>query len=285
MQQRDVSPDLPFPGCWTFFGGLAEEGESTDEALERELTEELGCVPGRLEPELLQWKWQSDWASTQNHFFPICCRIETDDLVLSEGQAMEWFLMKELLDLPLTPAVYENFSMIVKFLIQFSPDLVDQLEDRLLELNGLIKKNDRVFYARENPCGLSRQRIFLLKEIASLRNTPVFRVCMHTDDLCDIHEMLMVHTTPTSIGPLKQNKTSLSYHIIEGILEIELHDDHGRRLKKFVLSKNNLVTSHLSSLRLRANEYRSIRSTTPFAIFLEVASGPFQDSDTQWLNN
>jgi 8-oxo-dGTP pyrophosphatase MutT (NUDIX family) len=28
LQQRDDRPDLLFPGCWTFFGGLVEEGET-----------------------------------------------------------------------------------------------------------------------------------------------------------------------------------------------------------------------------------------------------------------
>ena len=284
MQQRDELADLPFPGCWNFFGGLAEETESTEEALERELTEELGCVPGRFEPELFQWEWKSDWASTNNHFFPVRNEMEISRLVLNEGQGFAWLSVEDLVERPLTPAVYETFSRVAKFLSDLRPDLANRIEDRLLSFNNLQKKNSRVFYAKENPCGLSRQQIFLLKELASLRNIPVFRVCLHTDDQCDIHEMLMVHTAPTSVGPLKQCKTSLSYHIIEGSLEIDLHEDRGRNTRKFVLGKNNPCTDRLSSLRLRADEYRTVRSTTPFAMFLEVASGPFQDGDTQWLN-
>lgn len=157
--------------------------------------------------------------------------------------------------------------------------LESSLENRLLESNELVKKNNRVFYAKKNPFGISKEQVFLLKELASLRNIPVCRICLHPEDQCDIHEMLMIHTRPTSVGPLKQNKTSLSYHLIEGELVIKMHNDKGEILQEYFLNQG-----HWISLRLPTNQYRSIHSTSPFAIFLEVASGPFQDSDTLWLN-
>ena len=285
MQQRDDSPGLPFPGYWNFFGGLVEEGESLDKALERELVEELGCVPGLFSSELFQWTWQSDWASTQNHFFSVLCEIATDRLVLAEGHAMAWFTLEELVQLPLTPAVYENFSRIAEFLAGYRNDSVSVIEGSLLIANNLRKKNDRVFYAQVNPCALSRQQMFLLKGLACLRNIPVFRCCLHTDDQCDIHEMLMVHTSPNSVGPLKQKKTSLSYHVFEGALTIKMHDETGMVTKEYFLGEGGPPELRCVSLRLNASEYRSVHSTSPFSIFLEVAGGPFQDSDTLWLNS
>lgn len=283
LQQRDDIPGLPFPGCWNFFGGLAEAGEAPGEALERELTEELGCIPGKRGPELFTWEWRSAWTSTRNHFFPVRLEVATSSLVQKEGQSMAWFSMQDLVELPLTPAVYETFSRIAEFFANCCPNLVSQFEERLLAFNDLKKKNDRVFYARENPCALSRQQIVLLKELACMRKTPVFRVCMHTDDQCDIHEMLMVHTSPASVGPLKQNKTSLSYHVIEGSLTIKMHDDTGVVLKEYFLGEGRPSELRSASIRLNARKYRSVHSTSPFSIFLEVASGPFQDSDTLWL--
>jgi 8-oxo-dGTP diphosphatase len=285
MQQRDDFPGLPFPGCWNFFGGQAEEAESPSDALERELIEELGCVPGRLGPELLKWEWHSDWTATQNHFFPVHCEVEIDRLVLTEGQAMAWFPLEDLVRVPLTPAVYENFSEIAKFLDQFRDDPVNAIEDGLLAFNDLRKKHERVFYVKQNPCIFSRQQMFLLKALACLRNVPVFRVCLHTDDQCDVHEMLMVHTVPTSVGPLKQNKTSLSYHVFEGSLTIKMHDESGAVSKEYYLGDGQPSELRGVSLRLNASQYRSVHSTSPFAIFLEVASGPFRDSDTLWLTS
>jgi 8-oxo-dGTP diphosphatase len=283
MQQRDEYPGLPFPGCWSFFGGLAEEGESPSQALERELIEELGCVPGRTGPELFKWEWHSDWAATKNHFFPVHCEIETDRLVLNEGQAMAWLSLEDLVSVPLTPDIYENFSDLVTFLAGFRDDLLSSIEDSLLGFNDLWKKHERVFYAKQNPCILSRQQMFLLKALACLRNVPVFRVCLHTDDQCDVHEMLMVHTRPTTVGPLKQDKTSLSYHVFEGSLTIKMYDEEAAVSKEYYLGDGPPSELRGTSLRLNASQYRSVHSTSPFAIFLEVASGPFQDSDTVWL--
>lgn len=56
LQQRDYAPGLAFPGFWTFFGGLVEQGESLQKALERELVEELGCIPGQVGDELFRWE-------------------------------------------------------------------------------------------------------------------------------------------------------------------------------------------------------------------------------------
>ena len=38
---RDDKPDIPFPGYWDLIGGHVEEGETPEEALVREVKEEL----------------------------------------------------------------------------------------------------------------------------------------------------------------------------------------------------------------------------------------------------
>ena len=211
LQRRDFTNHIPYPGSWNFFGGYVEGNENLLQALERELNEEIGCVPGIIENEIFQW--ESNTESTINHFFPI------------------------------------------------------------------------FFNAKENPFYISRQQMFILKSLVTIKKIPVFRVCLHTNDSADIHEMIMIHSKPSKVGPLKQLKTSLSYHIIEGELAIELFDEKGTKLKEYIVSNSNLNENVNSSIRLNAKQFRTVSSVSPFAIFLEVGSGPFQDSDTIWLKN
>jgi 8-oxo-dGTP pyrophosphatase MutT (NUDIX family) len=42
LQLRDEIPGIFFPGHWGLFGGAMDEGESAEDALRRELCEELG---------------------------------------------------------------------------------------------------------------------------------------------------------------------------------------------------------------------------------------------------
>jgi len=42
MQLRDDIPGIAYPGHWGFFGGHCDPGESPDDAIHRELMEELG---------------------------------------------------------------------------------------------------------------------------------------------------------------------------------------------------------------------------------------------------
>lgn len=48
MQLRDLKSNIFYPGHWGLFGGAVDAGEGEDEALRRELQEELGFVPGEI---------------------------------------------------------------------------------------------------------------------------------------------------------------------------------------------------------------------------------------------
>ena len=115
LQQRDYAPGLPFPGFWTFFGGLVEQGENLRNALERELREELGCVPGQVGKELFCWEWRGAGAA-HNHVFPVQCQVGDEMLVLGEGLAMRWLSLEDVKAVLVVPGLIENLARIEEFL-------------------------------------------------------------------------------------------------------------------------------------------------------------------------
>jgi 8-oxo-dGTP diphosphatase len=103
LQQRDNNPTLRYSGYWTFFGGAVEAGEEPDQAIERELWEEL-----EIELPLKFWmryecpaRTVSGKFRTVNHVYVGRMTYDIKTLRLLEGQAMRYFTQEESLKLTL----------------------------------------------------------------------------------------------------------------------------------------------------------------------------------------
>ncbi len=93
LQQRDHTPGILYPGCWTIFGGAVEGDETFDEAIYREIREELDIdfpverwydyvcpvrsIPGELDVHVHVYTGRLDRSIAS--------------MTLYEGQAMGWF--------------------------------------------------------------------------------------------------------------------------------------------------------------------------------------------------
>jgi 8-oxo-dGTP diphosphatase len=95
LQHR--TKDAPtFPDYWAFFGGGVEEGESAEQAVKREILEELGyelTAPHFFAAQTFVYKG----SEYTKHVFVE--RYNGKALTLGEGQAMGWFLAAETRDL------------------------------------------------------------------------------------------------------------------------------------------------------------------------------------------
>jgi len=84
MQLRDDVPGILYPGCWGLFGGHVEPGEHPDEAVRRELAEEIGYVP----PQLTLFETYAD-DRVARHVYQGCLEVSLTELVLGEGWDMD----------------------------------------------------------------------------------------------------------------------------------------------------------------------------------------------------
>jgi 8-oxo-dGTP diphosphatase len=98
LQQRDDRPDLSYAGCWTTFGGTVEDGETPDEAIRRELLEEI-----ELELPMQLWKVEDypierDGQKMIVEAYTYVGRIDrpASEITLNEGQALGYFGLEDL---------------------------------------------------------------------------------------------------------------------------------------------------------------------------------------------
>jgi 8-oxo-dGTP diphosphatase len=83
MQLRDNIPGIIYPGCWAFFGGHIDPGETPEEAVKRELLEEISYTPPLGIRVWLLFRFTSD-----SPCFPRPLTVELNQLVLKEGWDM-----------------------------------------------------------------------------------------------------------------------------------------------------------------------------------------------------
>ena len=105
LQLRDNNPNIFYPNTWAFFGGGVDAGEEHEEALKRELIEELGWCP-----QIFKYlsKVKNITANCYITHYLIHCSLHDDQLILGEGQAMGWFSLDEIVGLSNKPDEIEN---------------------------------------------------------------------------------------------------------------------------------------------------------------------------------
>ncbi len=91
LQLRDATAPT-YPCHWGLFGGHMEAGESPQEALWRELAEELGFTPAMAQSCILVQRNSRADGGTQ-YIFHILTDVTPNELTLGEGEAMRYFAL------------------------------------------------------------------------------------------------------------------------------------------------------------------------------------------------
>lgn len=101
MAQRPAGKQLA--GLWEFPGGKVDPGERPEEALIRELREELGITVKA--PCLAPLTFASHGYESFHLLMPLyACRRWEGFVVPREGQALQWLPVHKLRELPMPPA-------------------------------------------------------------------------------------------------------------------------------------------------------------------------------------
>ena len=97
-----------YPDVWDIFGGHIKPGETREEALQRELNEELGIVPTRWEFLLtVQEPNEDKYGQIKYHIYLVTdYKGESHNLQPEEHSFIRWFEFEQAIDLPFPHPIY-----------------------------------------------------------------------------------------------------------------------------------------------------------------------------------
>ena len=97
--KRDNKPNIPFPGYWDLIGGHVEVGEIPEQALIREIGEELGIVIKNIEFFKEYLCLNGDVHHNIKYIYKADIDIPIEEITLLEGDYAKYFSKHEIADL------------------------------------------------------------------------------------------------------------------------------------------------------------------------------------------
>lgn len=149
---------------------------------------------------------------------------------------------------------------------------------RALELVQDASAKTEAYYSRSRAPAITDSVVAALKERLTLSGGHTVRICLHEGPEAAFHEMAVVHKKG---GVFKQHKhlaKDESYHMIDGVLRIEIFDEPGRLIETVRLGAAG--TGLPFWIRIRPGVWHATVPETDFAVFHEARPGPFKGGDS-----
>ncbi len=115
LQHRDDIEGIWYPDNWGCFGGASEQGETPLQAIKREIWEEIGFVPDRIEPFCSLDFDMSDTGSRvfyRRYFKAQITQAQVNKISLGEGKNYGLFTPEEL-DGQIKIVPYDSFALLL----------------------------------------------------------------------------------------------------------------------------------------------------------------------------
>ncbi len=120
---------------------------------------------------------------------------------------------------------------------------------------------------------VSREDIVMLKRQAALSPRRQARLLLHPAPDAPLHEMLIVHSKGRYIRPHRNDRSSKTYHVVEGAMECILFEDDG------AISSRHMMTDASGRgafmLRIERPCFHTLVPLTETVTFIETILGPF----------
>lgn len=96
LQLRDNKPNIDYPNTWSLVGGYIEPNETSEEAIIREVEEEISLKLEKVDLVSSKIKTEDDNVEFEENIFSAELPCSIDRLNLNEGREIKLFALKEL---------------------------------------------------------------------------------------------------------------------------------------------------------------------------------------------
>lgn len=109
LQLRDNKPNITYPNYWSLIGGHVEKNEDLDQAISREIKEEINCIIKGIKyiGEIVQKSNPYHKNGLTLYIFKGKIDKEIEEIDLMEGQKISYFTFEEILNLRVPPFLRE----------------------------------------------------------------------------------------------------------------------------------------------------------------------------------